>query len=139
MPRDNAVADTGKFQKELNSGILSLIVLSILRVQGEQYGYDLVRMITSEDGEAFPMTQGAVYPVLRSLEKQKLLISRLQPSEAGPPRKYYRVTPAGELAFKHWSDAWYFSVSVVNRFVPDPAHAQNIRPSLGRRTIPNST
>ena len=37
------------------------------------------------------MNQAAIYPVLRSLEKQQLLRSRMVPSESGPPRKYYNL------------------------------------------------
>ena len=46
-----------------------------------------------------PVKQGTLYPVLRSLEAGGLLSSEVEPSVAGPPRRYYQVDrggPAGD-------------------------------------------
>lgn len=43
---------------------------------------------------------GTIYPLLRRLAEQELLMSRLEQidprAEGRPPRRYYRLTPAGE-------------------------------------------
>ncbi len=50
--------------------------------------------------------QGAIYPVLRSLEAQGLLSSEREMTDSGPPRKYYRVTESGKQALKDWTEIW---------------------------------
>ena len=52
------------------------------------------------------MGQGALYPVLRSLEKSGLLSSRVEPSVSGPPRRYYRITGMGRESLESWTDMW---------------------------------
>ncbi len=133
---ENAVS---KFQKELNSGIVGLIVLCILDRHGEQYGYDIVRLLADGETDVLPMNQHAVYPVLRSLEKQKLLSSRMQASEVGPPRKYYRVTSEGKVVLHRWKEVWSRSVGVVNRILSENNHE---RPSFEgdvSRKVPSRT
>jgi PadR family transcriptional regulator PadR len=96
-----------KFQKELNSGIASLVLLSVL-VQAEDpmYGYQIAKFIETRDEEIPMMKQGALYPVLRSLESGGLLESRVDPSVSGPPRRYYRITETGRETLKNWEDIW---------------------------------
>lgn len=121
-------AAISKFQKELNSGTIGLVVLSVLDRCGELYGYDIVRQLTVDDG-AMPMNQGAVYPVLRSLEKQNLLSSRMQPSDVGPPRKYYRLTKQGKQVFVEWKKTWQRSVEIVNRILVEQDYDQPTKTS----------
>jgi PadR family transcriptional regulator PadR len=52
------------------------------------------------------MKRGALYPVLRSLEANGLLESIVQPSMAGPPRKYYRITSDGRTTLREWLRIW---------------------------------
>ena len=50
--------------------------------------------------------EGTLYPVLRSLEEQGLLASRVEPSVAGPPRKYYSITGEGQGTLGDWKTVW---------------------------------
>ncbi|MEQ1825636.1 MAG: PadR family transcriptional regulator [Pirellula sp.] len=96
-----------KFKKELHSGTTSLAVMGIL-VQSREpmYGYEIGIRLGEIGNEGLPMNQGALYPVLRSLEKQGLLNSQVEPSLTGPPRKYYKPTEAGKAAFVEWQEIW---------------------------------
>jgi PadR family transcriptional regulator, regulatory protein PadR len=58
----------------------------------------------SDDG--LPMNQGALYPVLRSLERNGLLTSEIEASSSGPPRRYYKPTSAGKAVFEEWIGIW---------------------------------
>ena len=87
-----------KFQKELSSGIVSLALLALLaRADKPLYGYQIAKELEGF-GEGLPVKQGTLYPVLRSLEAGGLLSSEVEPSVAGPPRRYYSVTEAGRQA-----------------------------------------
>ena len=52
------------------------------------------------------MKQGALYPVLRSMESNGLLRSEVQPSTSAPPRRYYTVTAGGHDMFRRWVGIW---------------------------------
>lgn len=96
-----------KFRKELNSGTVSLVLLGVLgRASEPMYGYQIAKSIDTPDGNAPMMKQGALYPVLRSLESNGLLASRVEPSVSGPPRRYYGITAAGRQALAQWEVIW---------------------------------
>lgn len=96
-----------KFQKELNSGIVSLVLLAILDRSGEPlYGYQIAKSIEGRWQEGAPVKQGTLYPVLRSMEESGLLGSRVEPSVSGPPRKYYTITERGRDVLADWKSAW---------------------------------
>src|SRR3990172_8894955 len=96
-----------KFQKELNAGTSSLVLLSVLgRSRDAMYGYQIAKML-EESGPDIPMMkQGTLYPVLRSLEENSLLESTVEPSVSGPPRRYYKITKDGRVALEEWLEIW---------------------------------
>ena len=95
-----------KFQKELNAGTAAIVLLSILdRADKPMYGYRIAKHIETSIDD-MPMTQGALYPVLRSLESSGLLESEVEPSVSGPPRRYYRITESGRETLKRWAEMW---------------------------------
>lgn len=93
-----------KFMKELKSGTVSLVLLGILEAAAEpMYGYEITKGL---DPKLLDIKQGALYPVLRSLERSGLLSSSVEPSSSGPPRRYYRITEAGRETLASWRSAW---------------------------------
>jgi len=104
-----------KFQKELNSGITALILLSVLARSDEpMYGYQIAKLIDTGQEDAPRFKQGVLYPVLRSLEKNTLVESSVEPSVSGPPRRYYRVTETGQAAFERWVILWQQTADFVD-------------------------
>lgn len=96
-----------KFQKELNSGTAALVLLSILaRADEPLYGYRIAKLMESGDESVPMMKQGALYPVLRSLEGNGLLESHVDPSVSGPPRRYYKITESGLTTLESWARIW---------------------------------
>lgn len=96
-----------KFQKELNSGTVSLVLLAILDQSSEAlYGYQIAKRLEGASAESVPVKQGTLYPVLRQLEAQGLLGSTVEPSVAGPPRRYYTITPTGREVLEQWKQTW---------------------------------
>lgn len=96
-----------KFQKELNAGAVSLVLLAILaRSADPLYGYQIAKGIEGGWQEGTPVKQGTLYPVLRSMEENGLLTSVVEPSVSGPPRKYYSITEHGAAVLEEWKAAW---------------------------------
>ena len=96
-----------KFQKELSAGTVSLALLAVLGAAGEpMYGYQIAKTLERCGDGVLSGKQSALYPVLRNLEGAGLLESFVAPSDAGPPRRYYRITAAGRAALRDWAAAW---------------------------------
>lgn len=103
-----------KFQKELNSGTSALVLLAVLsRASEPMYGYQIAKLIEA-GREDVPVKQGALYPVLRSLEAGGLLESEVEPSISGPPRRYYRITETGRSTLSRWQEVWDQTRSFVD-------------------------
>jgi PadR family transcriptional regulator PadR len=107
-----------KFQKDLNAGLVALVLLAVLaRTSEDLYGYEIAkRLQKANEGEAL-FKEGTVYPVLRALSANGLLTSRVVPSYAGPPRRYYRITDEGRSVLKDWSGIWQQTRDFVDRFI----------------------
>jgi len=86
-----------KFQKELISGVAALVLLTILDKAAEpMYGYQIAKVIDGQAEDAAVLKQGALYPVLRSLESSRLLESRVEPSVSG--------LPGGTTRSRNWAE-----------------------------------
>ena len=109
---------TKKFQKELNAGIASLVLLSVLEKSTEpMYGYQIAKLLDDYSGDASFMKQGALYPVLHSLENGGLLESKVEPSVSGPPRRYYEITAEGKETLIAWQSVWKQMKSFVDKAI----------------------
>ena len=96
-----------KFQKELSAGTVSLVLLAVLAGSDEPlYGYQIAKRLQQSGDALFSDKQSALYPVLRNLNAAGLLDSRVEPSVAGPPRRYYSITALGRAVFRDWVATW---------------------------------
>ena len=85
---------------ELRRGCLIVAVLAQLRA--EQYGYTL-RKALADDGLA--IDEGTLYPLLRRLETQGLLVSQWREQDKRNKR-FYRLSGEGELILKQLLEEW---------------------------------
>jgi len=114
----DSAALTKKFQKELNAGIASLVLLSVMsNTEEPMYGYRIAKLLDDYSGEASFMKQGALYPVLRQLESNGLLQSNVEPSVSGPPRRYYEITVEGRETLQVWQDMWKQMKAFVDKAI----------------------
>jgi PadR family transcriptional regulator PadR len=86
---------------QLKKGALELCVLALLS-RHDSYAYE----IASRLSDAIGMGEGTIYPLMRRLQNDGLVDTYLVESSAGPPRKYYRLTPAGSASFATQKVAW---------------------------------
>jgi PadR family transcriptional regulator PadR len=85
---------------ELRRGCLIVAVLAQLRT--EQYGYTL-RKALADDG--LTIDEGTLYPLLRRLETQGLLVSQWR-EEDKRNKRFYRLSPAGEQILEQLLAEW---------------------------------
>ena len=106
-----------KFQRELNAGLVGLVLLAILdQAEEDLYGYQIAKRLQLAADGSPPVKQGALYPVLRQLSANGLLASRIVPSYAGPPRRYYRITESGRTTLAEWRGIWRSTRNFVDGF-----------------------
>lgn len=96
---------------ELRRGCLTLAVLAQLRT--EHYGYTL-RKDLAEHGLA--IDESTLYPLLRRLESQGLLVSEWREEEKRNKR-FYRLSPQGELLLGQLVNEWNSLNASINRIV----------------------
>ncbi len=85
----------------MDSPITAKAALLQALIAGPSYGLELVERVKERTSGRVKLHQGAVYPALRSLEREKLLSSYNGPSlpeRGGRPRRYYELTAQGFAA-----------------------------------------
>ena len=90
------------FESELLRGISTLSALSIIQRHPDEgiYGYQLLKELEQETGRTLIIEEGTLYPILRKLERDELLVSERKDS-GGRPRKYYKLTNKGTELYQH--------------------------------------
>ncbi len=88
---------------QLRRGAAEHCVLALLR-HGEGYGFDLARILVNADG--LIASEGTIYPLLARLRRHGLVETTWRESGEGPPRRYYRLTGAGEESLALFADHW---------------------------------
>jgi DNA-binding PadR family transcriptional regulator len=96
-----------KLTQELRRGILVLAALS--QLDEARYGYALIDELSRRGLE---IDQGTLYPLLRRLEDQGLLESEWN-VEGSRPRRYYKISAAGEELLQELIDEWRSLVGVM--------------------------
>ena len=85
---------------ELRRGSVILAVLAALK--REQYGYTLRKVLTDH---GMPVDEGTLYPLLRRLETQGLLISEWR-EEDKRKKRFYRLSETGTEVFARLIEEW---------------------------------
>jgi PadR family transcriptional regulator len=85
---------------ELRRGCLVLAVLAQLRV--EHYGYTLRKALADEGLE---IEESTLYPLLRRLETQGLLVSEWR-EEDKRNKRFYRLSKDGKVILKQLLEEW---------------------------------
>ncbi len=96
---------------ELRRGCLVMAVLAQLRV--EHYGYTLKKDLTDL---GMDIDEGTLYPLLRRLESQGLLVSEWR-EEDKRNKRFYRLSPQGKGVLKELLAEWQQINASVNRIV----------------------
>src|SRR5215467_4192026 len=92
-----------KWEVQLRKGCLELAILAALW-DGRRYGLEILRLV--ESGSELIISEGTIYPLLARLKSLGLVESKWVESDAGPPRKYYSLTPAGKRRAIEMAEIW---------------------------------
>jgi PadR family transcriptional regulator, regulatory protein PadR len=93
----------------IRKGLLEFVVLRI--VSGATvYVADILKRLADTE---FATQEGTLYPLLSKLRREGLLEYEWQESDAGPPRKYYRLTTSGRAQLAELEAYW----AVINKTI----------------------
>ena len=93
--------DNEKFSA-IRKGLLELLLLQIIAVE-QVYVADMLRQLNATE---FATQEGTLYPLLSKMRREGLLDYEWKESEAGPPRKYYKLTAAGREQLREMLNYW---------------------------------
>lgn len=96
---------------EMLKGVLEGCVLEIIS-RKETYGYEITRRLNALGFT--DVVDGTVYTILIRLEKSKLVDITKQPSDMGPPRKFFTLNDAGREELRKFWGKWEFVSSKMN-------------------------
>jgi PadR family transcriptional regulator, regulatory protein PadR len=85
---------------ELRRGSLTLAVM--VELQAERYGYILRKALADQGIE---IDENTLYPLLRRLESQGLLVSEWR-EEASRKKRFYRLSEEGKVILKRLIEEW---------------------------------
>ncbi len=112
---------SGTDTTQLLKGVLDLAVLAVVR-EDDGYGYAILRRL--RDAGLEDVGDASVYGTLRRLFAAGALSSYVVPSEEGPHRKYYALTPLGRDLLERGAKTWrQFADTLDNLVGPDRKEA----------------
>ena len=91
-----------KLPAELSRGVVEHCVLALV-TDGEAYAFDIVRTLGAR---GLVTSEGTIYPLLARLRRDGLVTTDWRESDAGPPRRYYRITNEGRRALAGFAADW---------------------------------
>lgn len=86
----------------IKKGLLEFAVLKIISAD-KVYAADILERLSKTE---FSTQEGTLYPLLSKMRREELLDYEWKESEAGPPRKYYRLTDKGRAQLSETADYW---------------------------------
>jgi PadR family transcriptional regulator PadR len=97
---------------QMRKGLLEFCVMA--QLDEPRYGYELVQRLGAVDGML--TSEGTIYPLLARLHREGLvLVERRSAPSSGPPRKYYRLSAAGQRALAAFRGEWATLRTAIDR------------------------
>lgn len=100
------------WKSQIKRGTLEFCILLMIK-RKPTYGYEIIS--TLEKYPILTVKENTIYPLLRRLQKEALIMSSWQEGVEGlPPRKYYSITDKGLKYIAAMSDEWTNLLTAIN-------------------------
>ena len=103
-----------KWQSQLRKGALEICILGLI-AREPTYAFAMIQSLQKHN--SFNITEGALYPLLKRLQKEGQVENFWVESDSGPPRKYYKITAYGEKLLEAMRKEWLSFADFVNVMV----------------------
>lgn len=98
-------------QMQIQSRFLDGAVLALIK-ENDLYGYALTQEVKS----IFAISDSTVYPVLKRLRKEKLVVTYDEPFQ-GRNRRYYQITASGSAELQVIEQEWWAFSAKLNKLM----------------------
>src|SRR3990167_4159699 len=86
----------------IRKGLLEFLILKIVAAD-KVYVADMLQRLSATE---FATQEGTLYPLLSKMRREGLVDYEWRESEAGPPRKYYKLTDKGTAQLAELDGHW---------------------------------
>src|SRR5262244_1344476 len=86
----------------IRKGMLEFLILKIISAD-KVYVADMLERLSDTE---FATQEGTLYPLLSKMRRENLVDYEWKESEAGPPRKYYKLTGKGRSQLAELNRYW---------------------------------
>ena len=86
----------------IRKGLLEFLILKIISAD-RVYVADMLKRLSETE---FATQEGTLYPLLSKMRRESLVDYEWKESDAGPPRKYYKLTAKGKAQLGELNDYW---------------------------------
>ncbi len=97
-------------------GNIDTIILRVL-MSGDSYGYQIIKTIYQDSDQKYQLKEPSLYTSLRRLEKQNYIKSYWGDESQGGRRKYYKITAAGQKAYRSYLAEWNVARQLINKLI----------------------
>ena len=94
--------DIENAKAQMRKGVLELCILAIIEDE-EVYPSDIIARLKANN---LIVVEGTLYPLLTRLKNDGLLDYSWRESNAGPPRKYFKITEVGRQFLEALTTRW---------------------------------
>ena len=109
-------------RRELATGDLPALILAVLG-DGPNHGYAIARAVERLSDGALHMKEGTLYPALRVLEQDGLILGAWQPQAKGANRKVYTLTETGHAERVKRTQALHDYATLLHTILGRTGHA----------------
>ena len=97
-------------KSQMRKGMLEYCILLVLKKR-TMYTTEIIETLRNSK---LIVVEGTVYPILSRMKSNGLLGYYWQESTSGPPRKYFQITPTGELLLEDLASEWQNLTDTIN-------------------------
>lgn len=109
----------GSWIAQMRKGCAEYSILVTLSGK-EAYGYEILQRLSK--CEPLTLGESTVYPLLSRLTREGFLTVQVRDSTSGPPRRYYRLTPAGRERLRGMHEYWGNLVDAMSTIKKESGH-----------------
>jgi PadR family transcriptional regulator PadR len=94
----------------IRKGLLEFLILKII-ASDKVYVADMLQRLSTTE---FATQEGTLYPLLSKMRREGAVDYEWQESDAGPPRKYYKLTAKGKSQLRELTEYWEYLSQTLN-------------------------
>ena len=88
-----------------------------LQSEIDSYGYEINKTVRELSGGRYELKEATLYTAFKRLEETGQIMSYWGSEATGARRRYYRITPAGRMAYQEQVGVWEATKEIIDRLI----------------------